>query len=98
LEKRYPSDTIRYFLITNGPERRDTDFSWREFIHSHNGELLGGFGNFVNRTLAFIVKSFDSQVPRGTPDAAWSAALKDLYLHCGELIEAARFKDALRHV
>lgn len=56
--KKYQPDSIRYFLIANGPEKRDTDFSWREFIHSHNGELLGAFGNFVNRTLAFIDKSF----------------------------------------
>lgn len=93
--ERYPSDSIRYFLIANGPERRDTDFSWREFIHSHNGELLGTFGNFVNRTLAFIVKSFNSQVPVGAPDAKWSTTLNDLYARCGELIEAARFKNAL---
>jgi methionyl-tRNA synthetase len=43
-----------HFLISNGPEKRDTDFTWREFINSHNGELLGAYGNFVNRSLVFI--------------------------------------------
>lgn len=36
----------------NGPEKKDADFSWREYINSHNGELLGAYGNFVNRSLA----------------------------------------------
>lgn len=52
--ERYDPDSIRYFLTVNAPENRDTDFSWREFIYSHNSELLGAYGNFVNRTLKFI--------------------------------------------
>lgn len=51
---RYNPDSIRYFLISNGPQKKDTDFTWREFINSHNGELLGAYGNFVNRSLVFI--------------------------------------------
>ncbi len=35
---RYNSDLIRYFFIANGPERRDADFTWREFINKNNGE------------------------------------------------------------
>lgn len=96
--KRYSTDSIRYFLIANGPERRDTDFSWREFIHSHNGELLGAFGNFVNRTLAFITKSFNAEVPAGGLDDEWATAINQLYDAAGELIEAGRFKEALEQI
>ncbi|WP_219836758.1 methionine--tRNA ligase [Paenibacillus sp. R14(2021)] len=92
---RYGPDSIRYFLIANGPEKRDTDFSWREFIHSHNGELLGAFGNFVNRTLAFIVKSFEGRVPEGTLDEEWGAAIARLYSDSGALIEHGHFKEAI---
>jgi methionyl-tRNA synthetase len=63
LLERYDPDSIRYFLIANGPEQRDTDFTWTEFINSHNGELLGAYGNFVNRSLKFIQKFFDGYVP-----------------------------------
>ena len=93
--QRYSADSIRYFLIANGPERRDTDFSWREFIYSHNGELLGAFGNFVNRTLAFIQKSFDAHVPAGHMDPTWREALVELYQQSGTGIEEARFKESL---
>ncbi|WP_042166664.1 methionine--tRNA ligase [Paenibacillus gorillae] len=92
---RYQPDSIRYFLIANGPENRDTDFSWREFINSHNGELLGAFGNFVNRTLAFIDKSFDGRVPNGEPSEAWETAIQQLYDKSGALIEAGRLKEAI---
>ena len=61
----YEADSIRYFLIANGPEKKDADFSWREYVHSHNSELLGAYGNFVNRTLAFIEKYCDGVVPQG---------------------------------
>ncbi|GGG60521.1 methionine--tRNA ligase [Paenibacillus radicis (ex Gao et al. 2016)] len=92
---RYQPDSIRYFLIANGPENRDTDFSWREFIHSHNGELLGAFGNFVNRTLAFIDKSFEGLVPDGELSEEWETAIEQLYDKSGALIEAGRLKEAI---
>ncbi|MGM0879414.1 MAG: methionine--tRNA ligase [Bacillota bacterium] len=95
IASRYDPDSIRYFLIANGPEKRDTDFSWREFIHNHNGELLGAFGNFVNRTLAFIVKSFDAKVPNGELSEGWKETIPDLYVKAGNLIEAGKLKEAI---
>ncbi|MEK5029095.1 methionine--tRNA ligase [Paenibacillus sp. FSL M7-1046] len=95
---RYQPDSIRYFLIANGPEKRDTDFSWREFIHSHNGELLGAFGNFVNRSLAFINKAFGGYVPDGILEPKWRANFDNLYAEAGRLIESGRFKEALEFI
>ena len=43
--------------IANNPETRDFNFTFEGFINSINGELLGKWGNFVNRTLQFINKS-----------------------------------------
>lgn len=93
--KRYQPDSIRYFLIANGPEKRDTDFSWREFIHSHNGELLGAYGNFVNRTLAFIDKAFGGRIPSGELSEEWTRATEDLYRDAGVFIEDGRLKEAI---
>lgn len=96
--KRYGPDSIRYFLTANGPEKRDADFSWREFIYSHNSELLGAFGNFVNRSLVFVNKAWNGKVPAGTLDAAWAGSLDHLYARTGRLIEAGCFKEALELV
>ena len=95
---RYQPDSIRYFLVANGPEKRDTDFSWREFIHSHNGELLGAFGNFVNRSLAFVNKAFEGRVPEGELEPHWHSTINVLYAKAGELIEAGQFKEALEFI
>ncbi|KEZ47967.1 methionine--tRNA ligase [Metabacillus indicus] len=97
LLERYHPDSIRYFLIINGPEKRDTDFSWREFIHSHNGELLGAFGNLVNRTLKFIEKSFGGTIS-GCPDSVIEEEIKSLYIQTGALIESGHFKAALETI
>lgn len=95
IASRYDPDSIRYFLIANGPEKRDADFSWREFIYSHNGELLGAFGNFVNRSLAFIEKSFDGKVPHGELPNGWTTNIQDVYVKAGKLIEEGNLKEAL---
>jgi methionyl-tRNA synthetase len=93
--ERYSADSIRYFLISNGPEKRDTDFTWREFINSHNGELLGAYGNFVNRSLVFIQKSFEGRVPETQGNKEIIQSLIKLYPIVGNLIEQGNFKEAL---
>ncbi len=101
---RYDPDSIRYFLIGSGPEQRDTDFTWTEFVNSHNGELLGAYGNLVNRSLVFIQKFFGGRVPEtgpAAPDAQSTELLSSfhtLYHTAGELIEQGCFKAALEAI
>lgn len=95
LLNRFEPDSIRCFFLANGPEKKDADFSWREYVNSHNGELLGAYGNFVNRTLAFVVKYFDGVVPQGTEDASVGEQIDGLYAAVGRRIEQGAFKDAI---
>lgn len=95
---KYNPDSIRYFLTMNAPENRDTDFSWREFIYSHNGELLGAYGNFVNRTLKFLEKSFESKVPQVSVDKDVQKRTVKLFVEAGQQIEGGHFKQALEGV
>ena len=95
---RYDPDSIRYFFLANGPEKKDADFSWREFVNSHNGELLGAYGNFVNRSLAFIRKYWNGVVPGGRTNAGIASAIASLYQTTGSLIEKGAFKDALNGI
>ena len=37
---RYDPDPLRYMLSINMPERRDSDFSWEEFVRRNNDELV----------------------------------------------------------
>ncbi|HCF53123.1 MAG TPA: methionine--tRNA ligase, partial [Bacillus sp. (in: Bacteria)] len=96
--ERYDPDSIRYFLTVNAPENRDTDFSWREFIYSHNSELLGAYGNFVNRTLKFIEKYYGGIVPKGSIEVELKDKVEGLYKRVGEAIEQTKFKVALETI
>ncbi|UNC92088.1 methionine--tRNA ligase [Candidatus Contubernalis alkaliaceticus] len=96
--QNYHPDSIRYYLTINGPEKRDSDFSWREFIYSHNGELLGAFGNLVNRSLVFIHKSFEGKVPEGTVNKEIHSQIDVLYRQTGNKIESGEFKGALEQI
>ncbi|MBR9673269.1 methionine--tRNA ligase [Bacillus cereus] len=96
--ERYDPDSIRYFLTVNAPENRDTDFSWREFIYSHNSELLGAYGNFVNRTLKFIEKYYGGIVPKGSIEVELKDKVEGLYKYVGEAIEQTKFKVALETI
>jgi methionyl-tRNA synthetase len=98
LLERYHPDSIRYFLTINAPENRDTDFSWREFIYSHNGELLGAYGNFINRTLKFVEKYYDGVIPKGEVDSIIREKLDSLYDEIGHLIETAHLKQTLEEI
>ena len=51
--EKYNSDSIRFHIINNGPEKKDTNFTLEDFERTHNNELLNKFGNLVNRTLRF---------------------------------------------
>lgn len=93
--ERYNPDSLRYFFISNGPEKRDTDFSWREFVERNNSELLGAYGNFVNRTLAFIVKYNDAIIPQGFLESDINKLINETYTKAGKKIEEGQFKDAL---
>ncbi|NLM96432.1 MAG: methionine--tRNA ligase [Halanaerobiaceae bacterium] len=96
--ENYHPDTIRYYLTINGPEKRDCNFSWEEFINSHNGELLGAYGNFVNRTLVFAEKYFSSEVPDAGIDITTKTKIEKLYNEAGKEIEKGEFRSALENI
>ncbi len=61
--KIFDPDPLRYCLANILPETRDADFSWKDFQARFNNELADILGNFINRTLIFIHKNFNGQVP-----------------------------------
>jgi len=93
--ERYEPDSLRYFLIANSPEKHDGDFSWHEFIRSHNGELVNAFGNLVHRSLKFVEKEYGGRVPDGRLDERVERELKELYTRVGAWIEEAELKRAI---
>lgn len=87
----YDPDTLRYFLIANGPEKKDSNFSLEDYITIHNSEITNKYGNLVNRTLNF--KGLDN-VPEGTMNPEIAEMIEKAYQQVGEFIERAEFKKA----
>lgn len=95
---KYPTDSIRYFFLSNDAVKKDFNFSWTDFINSHNGELLGKWGNFINRTLKFINKSFDGRLSKAKIEEQIQNKLKELYKNVGEHIEKANVKEGINEI
>ena len=56
-------DELRYCLITNLPESKDSDFTWKDFQAKNNNELVSIVGNYVNRVFVLTEKFFNKKVP-----------------------------------
>ncbi|MEK6841084.1 MAG: class I tRNA ligase family protein, partial [Nanoarchaeota archaeon] len=56
-------DYWRFYLTFVIPETADTEFLWRGFQERVNKELVGNFGNFINRTLTFIYNKNNGKIP-----------------------------------
>lgn len=91
LLEKYNVDALRFHLINNGPEKKDSNFTMDSFIATNNGELLNKFGNLVNRTLKF--KGME-EIPTGKLESDVSEKIKETYQKVGELIENLEFKEA----
>ncbi len=76
-------DVLRYALTTNMPENKDSDFSWKDFQARNNNELVGIFGNLVNRVVVLTHKYFGGTIPE-IPVEAEKAVLE----HAEEVYEA----------
>lgn len=64
--KRYTADQIRYTIAANAPETSDSEFTWKDFQLRCNTELLGKYGNLVNRVLVFIQNQCAGKTPSYT--------------------------------
>lgn len=98
LIEMYDSDTIRYYMIANSPEHKDSNFSFDILIQTHNKKLVGEYGNFINRNLAFLVKKFDGVIPNGIVNESVKSKIIDTYRIVGDFISKAELKSALQKI
>ncbi|KAI6191132.1 Lysosomal protective protein [Aphelenchoides bicaudatus] len=58
-----PADIWRFYLLYMRPEAQDTTFSWDDFALKVNTELSANLGNFINRAMTFLFKTYKGSVP-----------------------------------
>ena len=95
---RYEADPLRYFLMINGPESSDTDFTWAEFLRRNNDELVATWGNLAHRVLSFTFRNFGA-VPEPSrlddTDQTLLSKAASAFDTVGARLEAAQFKQAV---
>ena len=95
-------DVLRYVLAANAPETKDSEFTWKDFQTRNNAELVGIFGNFVNRAVVLTQKFCDNKVPvRGDLTDYDRQVLDELALfpdRIGQAIGQYKFREALGHL
>ncbi len=61
-------DALRYALIKNMPEQKDSEFTWKGFQDLNNNELVNNLANFVNRVIVLVNKYYEGLVPEFDED------------------------------
>jgi len=101
--KDFPNmqDELRYCLITNLPESKDSDFSWKDFQQKNNNELVAILGNYVNRVFVLCEKFFNKKVPKISSveiDKQIFSELEIIKERIESSIRAYKFREAMSYV
>ncbi len=70
LVRRFGSDAVRYYLLSQMPFTQDGSITYESFITQYNTDLANNLGNLVNRSIAMTRKYFGGSVTRPAADAA----------------------------
>ena len=91
-------DVLRYVLTANAPETKDNNFTWKDFQERNNSELVGVYGNFVNRALQLTKKYWNGVVPECGEltdyDRQTLEEFKDVKTKVEQLLNVFKFRDA----
>jgi methionyl-tRNA synthetase len=92
-------DVMRYVLCATAPETKDNDFTWKDFQTRNNSELVGIYGNFINRVVVLTNKYYEGAIPERAEltarDKDVLTQLKDFPSKISKSIESYRFREAL---
>lgn len=106
-------DELRYTMIKNMPEQKDSEFTWKGYQDAVNNELVNNLANFVNRVVVLTHKFYGGKIPKFDesteftgPEDQYEDSYHDsemlrLYDDIYEVTQSIReykFKDALKGV
>lgn len=88
-------DVLRYALLSSAPETKDNNFTWKDFQTKNNSELVGIFGNFINRVAVLIHKYYDGIVPQGDVNAPELQEINKSAKEISGFLENYEFRNSL---
>ena len=89
-------DELRYTLIANMPENKDSEFTWQDFQNRVNSELGNNLGNFVKRVSDLLHKFYDGVVPEYIGESDDNNSLTEAVLQFDILGFKERFEDYIK--
>lgn len=93
--EKYGSDEVRYYLLFNSPENKDTEFKWKDFINLINKDLNKLINNYVNNIFLIINNELDGQLKEVSDISEVKKSILDTYFEVGDSIESGKFKEAI---
>jgi len=100
--REFDPETLRYYLVANGPETADADFSWANYRTRINSELIGVFGNYIHRVLSFVKANFPEGVSFPTTLTEVQTKVlrtaQESFTRVATAIEEGQFRNGLRAV
>ncbi len=98
--ERHDPDPLRYYLTALMPETRDSDWTWEGYVERNNADLVGNWGNLVNRVLNMTQRYFQGVVPNpgplGEADTQLLAAIEEGFQTVGSLLDGCKFRAAVQ--
>ena len=95
-------DELRYTLISNMPETKDSEFTWQDYQAKVNNELVATLGNLENRVVVLMLKYWEGSIPvveetdLTEDDHALIQSIDDAREQIATAIENYRFREALQ--
>ena len=88
-------DVLRYALLSSAPETKDNNFTWKDFQTKNNSELVGIFGNFINRVAVLVHKYYNGVIPEGNANAEELLEISKAAKEIHESLDKYEFRNAL---
>lgn len=85
----YNTDSLRYYFVAYGPEKKDANFTIELYTGVHNAEVVNKLGNLINRVLKF--KGLET-LPTGTLNPEIKVEVENAYREGAINIENIEFK------
>ncbi|WP_029294039.1 methionine--tRNA ligase [Chryseobacterium hispalense] len=94
-------DVLRYALLSSAPETKDNNFTWKDFQTKNNSELVGIFGNFINRVAVLVHKYYDGIIQKPNfenKDREVMSLVFDSIKRIGDYLDKYEFRNALNEM
>lgn len=97
-------DLLRAYLTFIIPETGDTEYKWEDFQRRVNSDIIGNYGNLINRTINFISKRLDGEIikPKSSElsdlDKQMFSLIKDKTKLITDLFENSRLREAFLEI